>query len=234
MGQNDNTTSLRSIVTRLLIPGKINVVRITGQAGAGKTNHVTPLVKQIAHEQGFWTGELPLDTFFKLSSEDRARWLAEGEQISPDEGARRRDQLTWWDFNLAHKTISTIKDGKPVHLNGIYNRADQGRLTGRLSLQPAGEGLLIFEGVALPHIPGEGLNLYVHAPKHVRFPRLLERDKHRGPEEAQRRFKLTEEFEKRYFADHWHLIHHCIDNSNGQYNDGDLPELPKPETYDMD
>lgn len=227
--QYSNGTTLRDIVTNHLMAGQISILRITGQAGAGKTNHVVPLIKQVARERDFWVGEIPLDAFFKLSSEDRAQWLVEGERIDPEEAARRRDQLTWWDFAKAQQVLDAVKNGKSVHLRDIYNRADRGRLTGNLSLDVPCQGLILFEGVAVAHIPGEGSNLYVHAPKHVRFPRLVERDRHRGAEEARKRFELTEEFEKRYFTEHWHLIHHYVNNSRNGAED--LPVLAKPDSY---
>lgn len=233
MTNTDLAPSLRDIVTGLLVPGEITILPITGQAGAGKTNYIVPMIKQMARENGFWVRELALDAFFILSSEERSVWLAEGERISPQEGDDRKNQLNWWNFSIAMQTLETLQDGKPVCLNGIYNRADKGRLTGNLSIEPPHEGLLLFEGVAVAHLLKGKPNLYIHAPRHIRFQRLLERDKHRGLEEAQRRFELTESFEKQYFRAHWPLIDYCIDNSN---HNGvkDLPQLPKPELYDMD
>ncbi|OHA02339.1 MAG: hypothetical protein A3J58_01860 [Candidatus Sungbacteria bacterium RIFCSPHIGHO2_02_FULL_52_23] len=201
----------------------IAVIGITGRAGAGKTSKVAPGIATIANEMGLWSATLSLDAFFILSSEERAEWLAEGIRLGPEEAARRRDQMTWWNFERLEEVLQTLKCGHPVHLRNVYNRADRGRLTGEINLiPPKGKpGVLSLEGVAIVHLKSMDRLFYVHAPSDVRFARLCKRDIYRAPEEMRTRFQLTEEFESKYFSQHKNRLHHWIDNSshNGDHND---------------
>ncbi|OGZ97337.1 MAG: hypothetical protein A3J10_00425 [Candidatus Sungbacteria bacterium RIFCSPLOWO2_02_FULL_54_10] len=225
--------TLTDMILSHLVPGEIRILGVTGQAGAGKTSHIAPMIQSIAASKNYWAAILPLDAFFKFSSEERSQWLAEGEASGEEEAARRRDQMTWWDFQKAEDVLRTLHEGKPVNMTGVYNRADKGRLTGTIEITPEEKGgLLIFEGVATAHLATLHAVFYVHAPSVVRLDSLLERDKHRDREEALKRFALTEAFEQRYFQLHWKHIDVCVDNSrrNGVMP-GDLPIFPKPESF---
>lgn len=232
---NMKHNTLTGMILSHLVPGEIRIVGVTGQAGAGKTSHIAPMIQGVAAAKNYWAATLPLDAFFKMSSEERAQWLAEGEALGEEEAARRRDQMTWWDFQKAEDVLASLREGKPIQLMDVYNRADKGRLTGTITLAPEERGgLLIFEGVAVAHLAALQAALYVHAPARVRRERLLERDKHRGQEEAQKRFALTEAFEQRYFHHHWKYIDFCVDNGRiDGILPGDLPVFPRPESFEF-
>lgn len=211
----DEERTFHEAVGALCVPNRVTIGGITGQAGAGKTNRVSPLVMQIADEHGFTAALLPLDAFFRYSTAQRTAWLQEGERIGPEEAARRRDQMSWWDFDKALATLAALKRGEEVHLTKVYNRKDHGELTGEVHIVPPSSGMLVvFEGVAICHMNG-GVDtlMFVHAPPEVRFDRLLQRDPHRKGEKARERFALTEAFERPYFRKHWGSIHLHVDNS---------------------
>lgn len=195
----------------------VSIIGVTGRAGAGKTNYIGPQISHIAENNGFWTATLPLDAFFIFSSEDRAKWLLQGEQMGSEEAAKRRNQMQWWNFPLLEETFRKLKQNKRIVLHNVYNRADRGRLTGQINItSSAGKGgLIILEGVAIAHLPEVDTLLFVHAPPDIRFSRLRERDRYRSEEETRQRFALTEKFENDYFSQYEQRIHYWIDNSNG-------------------
>lgn len=208
-------TKLTTLIGELLIPGRVTILGITGQAGAGKSALITPLALDTARDRGFHSYHLPLDYFFKLSSRERREWIAEGESISKEEEQKRKDQINWWDFELAERVLTSLKQGKEVTLQNVYNRSDGGELTGTVEIKPPPDGaFMVFEGVAIAHLNGLDNILYVHAPNRIRFARLLERDRHRANYEATKRFIITQEFELKYFYQNWHLLHYFLDNSN--------------------
>jgi uridine kinase len=211
----DSNKSFSEVVRAFLIPGQVSVLGITGQAGAGKTTFIASLAAGVAQEEGFATDSLGLDAFFKLSSSGRKEWIKEGHEISPEEGAFRSDQVNWWDFGDAQKALEMLKRGEPIHLTNVYNREDEGELTGEVMIHPPDGGmLLVFEGVAVAHLDCMDALMYVHAPSAVRFERLYERDKERrGREEALGRFELTQAFETQYFPQYWDKITCFVDNS---------------------
>ncbi len=136
--------------------------------------------------------------------------------MSPEEKAWREDQISWWNFEQAQEALALLKRGMSLHITGVYNREDGGELTGEVRIGPPKEGMLVvFEGVAIAHLAAMDELMYVHAPSAVRFERLFQRDaaRRRSREEALERFGLTQEFEKRYFPQHWERITRFIDNS---------------------
>ena len=210
----DEERTFAEVVRGLLRSGAVSVLGVTGQAGAGKTNYLTPLVLQIAQDAGFAVADLPLDAFFKLSSAQRKRWLQEGERISSAEGAQRRNQLLWWDFVQAQGAVATLKRGDQIHLTHVYNRRNRGELTGEILIEPPAAGMLVaLDGVAICHLEGLDALMYVHAAAEVRFGHLVKRDLHRNGEEARQRFELTEAFERDYFPRYWERIQLHVDNN---------------------
>lgn len=194
---------------------EITIVGVTGRNGAGKSSKVAPAIKTIIQESGVWAEILPLDAFLILSSADRAAWIAVGDQRGPEEAARRRNELNWWDFNKLDACIQSWKKGNHIHLRNIRNPADNGRLTGEL-LVPAPEkrGVLILEGKGVAHLDHHDVLFFVHAPSYVRLERLRHRDTYRTPEETAARFQITERFEDWYFAQYQERIDYWVDNSS--------------------
>lgn len=202
---------------RALSNGGVKIIGITGQAGAGKTRIANALAYSLT-EKGTPAVCLGLDAFFILSSKGRKEWIAEGASISPEELARRQDQINWWDFAKAQAAIDGLKAGLPLRLRGIYNRGDKGELTGSLDIEPDSEkGLLVlFEGVAVAHLEHFDDLIFVHAPPAVRLERIRERDASRrnDPAAVMARWQLTQRFELNYFAEHWARIRSFVDNSS--------------------
>lgn len=151
---------------------------------------------------------------FKLSSKARQAYIDEGRLVGPEEYAARKDQMNWWDFKRAQSAIDTLRSGRPLHLTGVYNRADGGELTGEEHIIPFDEGMLvIFDGVAICHLSDLEELMYVYAPPEVRLERLRSRDIHRQGKEVLDRFAITQEFELRYFPSYWDRITMFVSNS---------------------
>jgi len=204
-----------SQMLKLFKPGEVTFVGFTGQAGAGKTTNADH-VHRLGTELQVPTTQLSLDYFFRLSSRERKLWLEEGKQLGQDEYSRRADQMLWWDFDRLEEAINTLRQGNILKLHNVYNRADKGELTLNLEVDPNDGKLVVFEGVAVAHLSHHFSQLvYLHASPGVRKQRLAERDKGRravGPE-AEERFRLTEAFEQRYFAEHMAKAHMWVDTS---------------------
>lgn len=201
-------------VQKLLRPDGVSVLGVTGPAGAGKSTHIAPLATAQAEDQRFATAILPLDAFFILSSRERKKWLADGMAVSAEEGARRANQMQWWDFGRAQEAIDTLRRGKSLHLTGVYNRKDGGELTGEIHIVPPSGGMLVvLEGVAICHLDDLDELMFTYAPAPVRLERLRVRDAHRQGAEILERFAITQAFEIPYFRDHWHHISLFVDNS---------------------
>lgn len=181
------------------------VVCVTGQAGAGKTT-LGKALEDAAEHRGRQYLNVPLDWFFIKSSKQRAAWLAE-EGIDNLERARRADQINWWDFDLANKTLVDLKAGDPVHLYGVYDRSRGGELVLDVDLPALPRpSLIVLEGVAGLHIPSVDTSVFLHMPAKTRFQRLLQRDTNRRGQAAIDRWDLTQRFETRYFREHWDKI----------------------------
>lgn len=198
-------------------PGEISIVRLTGRAGAGKTTIARKLA-EAGISLGIPSAVLGMDAFFKLSSAQRKAWLEEGKSISPEEYAKRANQALWWDFEKASNALDSLRNGHPIHLEGIYNRTDKGELTGELKITPDPRGMVIvFEGVAVAHPPKNGdYIVYVNAHPVKRKERLLGRDQHRAGNAAMERFRLTQSFENGYFLRYKENVDLVIDNSGDQ------------------
>lgn len=184
--------------------GEVNITGITGQAGGGKTT-MTYLLHELAVEMNVPLHILPLDCFFRLSSQQRKHWLEEGKQSSAEEYARRADQMSWWDFDRLEESLNSLRSGQDLYLEGVYNRADKGELTLNLHIpvHPRQGALVVLEGVAIAHKKDHFSHLlYLHAPREVRRRRLEKRDPHRVGPEAAKRFRLTESFEIEYFREY--------------------------------
>ena len=217
-GNHQHLLSIPQLVAETFRPGQVKVIGLTGQAGCGKSTLSRRIARIAASKFKYPMARLGLDTFFKLSSRERREWLAEGQRIGPEEFARRRNQINWWDFEKAEQVLVDIKAGKPVKLEGVYNREDKGELTGTVEIPAAktGQGLLlVFEGVAIAHLKRIDKLVYLHVPREMRFGRILARDIDRRPdmEAALKRFRLTEEFERPYFERYWKDPNLFIDNS---------------------
>lgn len=225
---DNKTESFSELIRRCCSSGQVNILGVAGQAGAGKTNHVSPLIAAEANKFDFPVEILRLDAFFKLSSSDRKNWIEEGLRISPQEAAVRQNMLNWWDFKAAEAAIEKLRQKEPLHLTNVYNRADGGNLTGEVRIDPPEKGmLLIFEGVAICHLDGIDHLMYVYASPEVRLERLRQRDKHRQGQEVLDRFALTESFERSYFSEHWGKINSFVDNSV------DSPKVLGPMSYNF-
>lgn len=197
-------------------PGEITIVGLTGRAGAGKTTTAKNLTETY-EMMGIPAAPLGLDAFFKLSSKERKAWLEKGKLLGEHEYWRRADQMQWWDFDRANEALTTLRAGRSLHLQGIYNRADKGELTGELRIDPDPQGMVIvLEGVATAHLKQAGDHfLYVNAHPKVRRERLLGRDQHRAGDTAYERFQITQSFENKYFPQHMTNIDTVVENSNG-------------------
>lgn len=198
-------------------PGKVSILGLTGQAGAGKSNRIAPLIVEEAVQLGAKAQILGLDTFFILSSRQRKVWIAEGWKISEAEGLRREDQINWWNFPLAEQSLLTLRQSRRLHLSGVYNRKDQGELTDEITIEPPLEGMIVvFDGVAIAHLQALSCLWYVHAPGDVRQARLFKRDGDRRTldHEAQKRWEVTERFERSYFPEHWRRIKMFVLNAS--------------------
>lgn len=190
--------------------GEIKVLALTGQAGAGKTT-ISQQWLELGKSLDIPMAILSLDAFFRLSRRGRAAWLEEGRQLGSEEYARRADQQAWWDFDRLKRVLAEFRRGQPINLRGVYNREDNGELTGQVHLDPVKNGLiLILEGVAVAHV-GADLVLYLHASADTRFARMLKRDTRNVPQ-ARERFRLTQEFEQRYFNFAWSSIGMFVQN----------------------
>lgn len=212
----DNGKSFHELIGGLLVPGEVSILGVTGQAGAGKSNHVAPLAMAEAEQQGYATAHLGLDAFFKLSSRARKAWLVEGEEIGGAEAEHRNNQISWWDFDRAEEALKRLAQGQPIHLTGVYNRADGGELTGEVNIDPtvtANGMLVVFDGVGVAHLNHMDKIMFVYADPDIRLERLRMRDKYRTGEEVQRRFALTQAFERWYFARCWDKIDLLVGNN---------------------
>jgi uridine kinase len=200
-------SELEDLVRGLLRPGRVSVLGLSGQTGAGKTLVAAPLLLAIAERAGFPAARLGLDAFFRMSTAERTAWLAEGAAMGPEEESRRRYEFMWWNFALAEESLSLLRDGKPLHLRQVYNREDAGRLSGRVDIVPPAQGMLVLlEGVAIAHLQGLDKLVYVHAPARERLANLIGRDRHRDAQENLERLRLSEEFEQKYFLEHFERI----------------------------
>lgn len=222
-----NCEHLHEIVPIIHTPGAKRVIGLTGQAGAGKTKNRAE-IEHACEERAIPFLEVSLDWFFIKSSEDRAKWLAEAKD-DPTEYARRADQSTWWDFQKAADVITDLKEGRGVKLEGVYNRADKGRLTKNIDLPATNDGgIILIEGVAVCDLPLDVL-IFIAECGPNRFRRLCRRDYKRRPTlaDALERFNLTEEFERSYFnEERWKRVQLVVDGSD---NGGTriLPKLPR-------
>jgi FMN phosphatase YigB (HAD superfamily)/uridine kinase len=194
--------------------GEVVSAGFTGQAGAGKTTNAE-LAHRVAFQKDIPTAHLPLDAFFRKSSKGRKAWLEEGKKLGEQEFARRADQMTWWDFDRFQESLAQLSKGRDLHLDGVYNRADGGELTGTISIKVPRKGLMVVcEGVAIGHLSKSFHQLvYLHARPEVRTIRLGARDAHRKGPEAEERFRITQEFERRYFSQHMDKPHMFVDTS---------------------
>ncbi len=185
----------------------IAVVGITGQAGAGKTY----VSKKIS-------GDFPVvnfDWFFLLSRTDRSKWIEEGKKISLKEWQRRADQNNWWDFEKARNVIKRVKyNGEKVILNNVYDRENNGELTGIHEIAPTENGLLIIEGVPIVLLEDVDIFIYIHADDTIRKQRIIDRDGNaRLSVKAEERWLITQHFETKIF-ENLKKINCVIDNSD--------------------
>lgn len=218
LGADQLLMSVPQIAAGAFRRGQTRTLAITGQAGSGKTT-LARRIQSAAERAGIPVHLLSLDKYFKLSSAARKVWLAEAEG-NPELLQQRRDQLTWWDFEKLLADLEKLSQGDGIYREGVYNRADAGELTGTLSI-PACDGrgrLIVLEGVGLPHLNGGApitQMIFTHADPHVRFARIRARDRQRRPEYSTTvdRFKLTQEFERPYFAEHWGKIDTHVNNA---------------------
>ena len=191
--------TLKDVVHLNCRPGKTTILGITGYAGAGKHSVIAPMTAHYAKEIGFDVHVLDLDSFFIHSRADRKQWLEDAE--GTPEYETRSDLMTWWGFYEARAALNTLRSGKALKLDGVYDRSNDGELTRVIDIKPASEGsLIIFEGVAIVHLlDAKDTLVFVHAPPEVRRQRLLRRDQYRAGAEAEERFRITEDFDHNYF-----------------------------------
>lgn len=240
---NYQPVDMRALALRHFVPGRNRVVGIVGRAGAGKTSVTQRLVQEMAalgtlNCQKYNAHRIGLDSFFRQSSPDRAKWLGE-EGLSQEERLRREDQANWWDFEKAAAVLRALRSGQPVHLEGVYDQNQKGEMVGVLDVQPAptAEGNVYYmEGVGVPELAAMGLLdelIYVNAHQSVRRGRVYDRDVlKRGPQEAARRWMMTQRYENRTYAHTSPLIAGLpvtvVDNSLGQKpEDMTLRQLPQ-------
>lgn len=194
--------------------GSIGVLGLTGKAGAGKTSLARELV-ELARSLNIPCAHLPLDYFYRMSSDKRRWWLEEGERLGPAEFDRRANQLEWWDFDRLGTVLQSLRRGEQVTLANVYHREQGGELTLTITVDPV--ELLIVDGVAICHDvlePFLDQLIYLHASAEVRFARLLRRDLHRAGQAARDRFLVTERFERGYLPLFWGKIGLFVDTTS--------------------
>jgi len=182
------------------------IIGITGQAGAGKTY----ISKYIAADYPV----IDFDWFFLLSRSERSRWLDEGKKIGPEEWQKRADQSKWWNFEKARYALRQIKlNGEKITLENVYDRDNNGELTGRHEIALK-NNLLIIEGVPIILLEEIDVMIYIHADDVVRKQRIIKRDgEARMNIKAEERWLITQHFETKLFLENIKKIDCVIDNS---------------------
>ncbi len=180
---------------------KITVIFLTGKAGSGKTTLANKLLK-IYKKNKIHSEILNQDSFFKLSRLERKEWLEEGNKIGKEEYEKRSDPILWYDFESMKNVLKSLKLGNEIQMKNMYNRKDEGKLTGEININIKIEGtVIIFEGVILPHLKEfSDCVLYIDENFETRKNRLLERDNHRKGDFALKRIKIVESFAENYFS----------------------------------
>jgi len=210
------------------LPGLIEVMQnskksptligIVGQAGAGKTTVCEKIESELGKEKVM---VVRFDWFFKLSRKERKAWIEEEEKKHPQKWIAR-DQINWWDFEKAWKVLEGVKNGREILLKNVYNRADNGELTGEVLIQP--KPIVLVEGV--PVILLGSLcdhYIYIHAEPEIRKERLWGRDPRKGIE-ALKRWIVTQRFELReYKRPRLKLIDIFLNNSINY--DSEIPSV---------
>lgn len=188
--------------------GKIKIVGICGQAGAGKTQISRSMFSEMLDMT-----KVEVDWFFHMSREQRKNWLEEGKLLGVEEWQRRSDQINWWSFSRMEETIAKLKNREAVMLNNIYNREDNGNLTGRQIINPPQNGgFIILEGVPVILLENIDLLIFVHAEPKIRKARLEKRDPRKGYA-TEERWQITQRFETREFLKHIQKPVFFLDNS---------------------
>lgn len=205
-----------------MLPNETIFLGVTGHAGSGKTT-LAHKVCEASRTLGVVSDVLSLDAFFILSSKDRSEWLSEFPPGHPEHESRS-NQINWWDFDKLKKSLQTLRSDKKLHLEGTYNRADKGDLTGSISIQleNTGTNLVIVEGVAIAHPEVSDFldHLWlVDTQLEERKDRLFNRDQSRrsNPELAQERFKITQAFEIPYFSEFGHNVSIRLQSQNDRF-----------------
>jgi len=183
------------------IEGKITIIFLTGKAGSGKTTLANKL-SNIYEKNKIYSDVLNQDSFFKLSRTERKEWLEEGFKIGKEEYEKRSNPFLWYDFKSMENVLRKLKSGQKIHMKKIYNRKDEGNLTGEININIniLKGGVIIFEGVILPHLKEfSDCILYIDENFETRKNRLIERDIHRKGSLALKRIQLVESFADNYF-----------------------------------
>ena len=206
--------SVRDLILGSYRPKKLTVLGVTGQAGAGKTSFVTPLILETMDALGIGACKLSLDDFFILSSSDRKEWLEEGN-ISKQERARRENLLNWWNFKSLREALGHLKNGSEVELRNVYDRSNDGKLTGHKVIVPPASGFIVLEGVAIAHITLVNKLIFVTTTDSMRLKRLHGRDGNRKRvSDVTKRLELCNRFAKPYFLKYRRNFDYIIQNNN--------------------
>ena len=174
------------------------LIGVTGYAGAGKTYTVEQALAA-CRAAGIEMHVLGLDAFFILSRADRKQWLAEVAGRDETEYARRANQMSWWNFDLAIESLGRLRAGQGLHLEGVYDRTNDGELTGTIDIPTSCDAVFV-EGVAIAHLHAHLHALWMlHSEDAIRRGRIATRDQ-KPTAEADARWELTQSFDTRYFG----------------------------------
>lgn len=188
--------SYREVAESLYKPGEITIVGFVGRTGAGKSTTIKRLVGSL-QETGGYGGLFEVDSFFVRSRADRKAWLNE-PGISSDERADRRRVITWWNLGRATNTLTRIRSGEHVYIDGLYDMQQGGEMVGTLDINPGNKGYTVFvEGTALLDASFDNVIdsfVYLNTHDEVRSQLLMERNSRDGytADESRARKVLTD------------------------------------------
>ncbi len=202
---------LEKILDSIPFENEKYIVGVAGQAGAGKTTLVYDLVEYLG--KGYVLG---FDYFFKLSSKERKKWIEDGERIGREEYLRRSNNLEWFDFEKYYETISSLKEGKPIKLENVYDK-HSGELVKTVYIEP---GIIFVDGVFILHYPLDYM-LYLHRDWDERKGNIEKRDGHR---------KSKKDLEKRWMETQGTEIPYI---ESELYNSNKIADATRKTIYDV-
>ncbi len=173
--------------------GRGLMVGICGRAGAGKTT-LSRRMAEMLHAQGLGSIAYSGDWRFIMDSEDRKRWLAEKWKVGLDAYTYAMNQFSWWDFARIYQDLLCLKEGRPLRLENVYDRAS-GRSDATIDVPATAAGAVLYENCILGGV--EILDLLdlivlVNTPDVLSLKRVLRKDAaRRSVSEITARYLMT-------------------------------------------